>query len=480
MWDSGKVLSGNSIHILYKGRPLKSNSQYRWEVTVWDADGDHCSKTSEFGTALLNEADWKACWIGFNEAPEPIPPKGFFTDPEEGPEMQNSVMHLGRSVLLRKGFEIKKNVRSAKLYITGLGFYEAEINGCRVGNHVLAPAKTPYHKYVLYDSYDVTDMLAEGENAIGIHLGNGWYNPYKQWWNTYRMQWFGYKKAIAQLMITYADGTHDLVVTGKSWKRHLGPVLYNCIYDGEVYDANEEIEGWGTAGFNDDKWADAVEMKSPAPLVSSVMPPIAVVDTLNPVKITEPEKGVRVFDMGQNFAGWVKVILKGEKGSKIKIQFSEELTKDGTLDLTCNENAKATAVYILKGAPEETYEPGFTYFGFRYASITSDTPMPEIISLKGCVAHSGNMPAGRFKCSYPLINKMHHAAVWSQKSNMIGYPMDCPQRDERLGWMGDAQVTAEEAMFNFNMALFYKNWFHGIRENQDEKTGDIPIISPRP
>ena len=480
MWDSGKIKSPQTLHMRYEGKPLKSNTKYFWKVTVWDKNGSKASSSiASFCTVLLNKKDWKAQWIGFNEAPEPVPPRGFYANRKE--EGKDTVNHIGRSVLLRKSFPVKKQVLSARLFVTGLGFYVVSVNGQRVGDHVLSPAKTPYHKYVLYDTYDVIPMLKKGENTLGIHLGNGWFNPYKKWWDDYRMQWFGYKKAIAQLVIKYSDGSADTIVTDKSWKKHLGPVLFNCVYDGEVYDANAQIPGWDSPVFDDSAWQNAVEMRPPCDkLVSSTIPPIRVIDTLECVNNTKPVKGVKVFDLGQNFAGWVKVKLKGTKGTKITIRFSEELKKDGTLDLTCNEHARATAEYVLKGGGTETYEPQFTYFGFQYAEVTSDGEMPEILSLKGCVVHSDNEQTGEFRCSYPLINKMHHATVWSQKSNMIGYPMDCPQRDERLGWMGDAQVTAEEALFNFDMALFYKNWFRGIRENQNGKTGDIPIISPHP
>ena len=482
LWDSGKRLSDTTLHVAYEGKPLKSNSDYFWKIFVWDKNGNQTeSEIATFSTALLNKKEWKAQWIGFNDTPGPVQPKGFYADPKEEKAQKDSVKHNGRSVLLRHGFSIGKKIKRARLYVTGLGFYEAYLNGKRVGNNVLSPAKTPYHKYILYDTYDVTPLLQEGKNALGLHLGNEWYNPYKKWRNTYRMQWFGYKKAIAQLMITYSDGTSETIVTNDNWKVHPGPVLFSCIYDGEVYDANAEVKGWNTPGFDDSAWKNAILMHNPSPaLVSSVMPPICVTDTLSTVKVITTGAGTKVFDFEQNFAGWVRVKMKGKKGTRIKINFSEELKDDNTLDLTCNENAKAVAGYILKGGGEETYEPHFTYFGFQYAEISTDGKMPEIISIKGCVIHSANEQTGKFSCSYPLINKMHHATIWSQKSNMIGYPMDCPQRDERLGWMGDAQVTAEEAMFNFDMALFYENWFRGIRANQDEKTGDIPIISPRP
>lgn len=481
-WDSGKVISDATMHIDYDGLPLESNSKYYWKVKIWDASGvQHESEINSFGTALLSENDWKASWIGANSATEPKPEKGFFMDKNEEEGRADTVHHQGRSVLLRNEFELDKAIESAKLYITGLGFYEAQINGQKTGDFVLATAKTPYHKHILYDTYDVTNQLKQGVNAIGIHLGNGWYDPYKRWWKEYRMQWFGYKKALAQLHVTYQDGSTTIMNSDESWKTTRGPVLFNCVYDGELYDANKEIPGWAMPEFDDSEWSKAVLMDKPAAkLFSHIMPANKIDETRKPVKITEPKPGMKVYDLGQNFTGWVKINMKGEKGDTLKIRFSEELYENGTLNFTCNERAKATVDYVLKGGERETYEPQFTYFGFQFVEITSSGSMPEMIDLEGCVIYSANKTIGQFASGHELINKMHHATVWSQKSNMLSYPMDCPQRDERLGWMGDAQVTAEEAMFNFDMALFYKNWFRGIRANQDEATGDIPIISPRP
>ena len=210
------------------------------------------------------------------------------------------------------------------------------------------------------------------------------------------------------------------------------------------------------------------------------MPAIKVHEIFKPKEIHVSGKNRRVFDMGQNFAGWVKIKTEGTKNTILKIRFAEDIHPDGTVDVTSNENAKATAEYILKGGGIETYETHFSFFGFKYVEITAQNGLLNILSVEGHAVYSDNKPAGSFECDDELVNKIHRATVWSQKSNMLGYPMDCPQRDERLGWFGDAQVTADEAMFNFDMALFYKNWFDGIRQNQDEKTGDIPIISPRP
>ena len=482
MWDSGRFSTRRTTHLEYQGKALASDTPYFWRVEIWDRQGNHFrSETGRFSTALLAESDWKAKWIGANRAPEPKPAKGFFVDAKEESGLKDPVAHNGRSVLLRTEFALDRPIERARVFVTGLGFYELMLNGQRVGDHVLAPAKTPYHKHILYDVYDVTPCLRQGTNAIGVHLGNGWYDPYKKWWKEYRMQWFGYKKALLQLHVTYADGTEQVIVSDEHWRAARGPVLYNCVYDGEVYDANEEKQGWSEPGYDDSAWEPAAIMDKPrAKLLSHTMPPIRVNEVRSPVRVTEPKAAMLVYDLGQNFTGWVRVAMKGAKGTRVHLRFSEELHEDGTLDFTCNEKAKATAEYIMRGNGVEVYEPRFTYFGFQYVEITADPELPTIDELEGCVTFSANRHIGEFECSHPLINKMHHATVWSQRSNMLGYPMDCPQRDERLGWFGDAQVTAEEAMFNFDMALFYRNWLRGIRANQDEASRDIPIISPRP
>ena len=210
------------------------------------------------------------------------------------------------------------------------------------------------------------------------------------------------------------------------------------------------------------------------------MPPIKARELFRPEKIKSGSGGIQVYDMGQNFTGWIRIEAQGKKNNVVKIRFAEDINSDSTIDVTSNENANASLEYIMKGDLTEIYEPAFTFFGFRYVEITSPNASPDIIKISGRAIYTDNPISGQFECGNLLVNKIHKATVWSQKSNMLGYPMDCPQRDERLGWLGDAQVTAEEAMLNFNMALFYENWLEGIRENQDGKTGDIPIISPRP
>ncbi len=482
MWDTGRLESSKTLHHTYAGIALESNTTYYWQVTVWDKDNKSItSDIASFTTTLLNESDWSAEWIGAGPENEPRSEKGFFMHRDEQYTLEDTVVHNGRSVLLRNELTCEKAIETARVFVTGLGFYELYINGDRVGDRVMAPAKTNYRKEVLYDTYDVTSMLKKGDNAVGMHLGNGWFNPYKAWWQDYRMQWFGAKRALLQMHIQYTDGTDKVFVTDKNWKTSPGPITFNCIYDGERYDATLEQPGWAETGFDDSAWQPVNRVEEPGgELLSHRMPPMRVVESRQPVRSWEVKPGVMMYDMGQNFTGWAKVALKGEKGTTIQIRFAEEVYDDSTLNITSNEHADAVAYYTLKGGAKEVYETRFSYYGFQFVEITAEPKLPQIESVQGQVVHTDNELIGSFECSNELINKIHKATVWSQRSNMIGYPMDCPQRDERLGWFGDAQVTAEEAMFNYDMTLFFDNWFSGIRGNQNEKTGDIPIISPRP
>jgi alpha-L-rhamnosidase len=360
----------------------------------------------------------------------------------------------------------------------GLGYYELNINGKRVGDKVLNPAKTNYRKQVLYDVYDVTDQLRSGQNAVGIHLGNGWFNPLKKWWS-WRMQWFGAKRAIFQLYIDFEGGSTKTIISDNSWTTAPGPVVSSCIYDGEIYDANLEKQGWDQPNYDDSDWENVNIVESPGgKMISQMMEPIKVIETIKPVALKNPQPGVYVYDMGQNFAGWARLKVQGKKGVKVVLRYAENLADNGMIDTTSNNKAKSTDTYILKGKGTELYEPFFTYHGFRYVQVTGFPGEPNPDNLEGCVVHSDVEPSGHFSCSSDAINHIHQCILWSQKSNLMGIPTDCPQRDERLGWLGDAHMTAEEAMHNFHMPLFYKNWLGGIQANQDIKTGDIPFISP--
>ncbi len=483
LWDSGPVKSDEAAHVTYAGLPLTSRLSCYWKVRVWDASGklSAWSPPASWEMALLRPEDWQAKWIGSGPPHEPRPPEGFFKSTKELTNLTDKVTVDGRSTLLRKSFVADKPIRRAVVYVTGLGYYEFSCNGQRVGDRVLAPAKSNYRKWVLYDTYDVTTLLREGTNVLGVMLGNGWFNPYKKWWEPYRMQWFGSKCALLQLHLEYADGSTQVIGSDGSWETAPGPVLSSCVYDGEVYDATKELPGWDQLGASDSGWKPANVVEPPGGvLVSQLMPSIKVVEHLKPVAMTNPKPGAYVFDLGQNFAGWVRLTAAGPRGRRITLRYAEDLLPDGNLDITSNERALATDVYVMKGQGTEVYEPRFTFHGFRYVEVTGFPGVPKLADVLGCVVHTACESAGEFTCDNELINRIHRATRWAQRSNLLGYPMDCPQRDERLGWFGDAMVSMEEAMFNFELPLFYRQWLDGVRFNQNEANGDISIVSPRP
>ncbi len=483
LWDSGIVRTGESAHITYEGAPLASGMQCHWKVRIWDDTGtaSRWSDAGQWEMGLLRAEDWTADWIGAGPAREPRPPHGFFRSTNELTSVTGSVQVNPRSVLLRKEVELRQGIRRARAFVTGLGYYELHCNGRRVGDRVLAPAKSNYRKWVLYDTCDLTPFLEPGTNALGLILGNGWFNPAMKWWEPYRMQWFGSPRARLQIHVEYDDGSTSTIGTDGTWKTKPGPILSACVYDGEEYDATQESPGWDKRGHSERDWRTATVVEAPGgALVSHLMPAIRVTQHLRPVGIRTPRPGVHVFDLGQNFAGWVRLRVSGPRGTRVTMRYAEDVHPDGTLDTGSNERALATDVYVLKGEGRETYEPRFTFHGFRYVEITGYPGTPALGDVLGCVVHTACARTGSFASDHGLINRIHEATVWSQRSCMMGYPIDCPQRDERLGWMGDALVTAEEALYNFDVALFQRQWLEGIRFNQNPADGDISIVSPRP
>lgn len=476
IWDSGKVDSGLSNAVSYQGTNLLSNHYYYWKVKVWDNLGNpgEFSKAATFLTSIIDSMLWQAQWIGEGSGKDPQNIQRFYDRPVKG----DSGKYQENSLLLRKKYHFSKPVAKAILHICGLGLYELTINGEVIGNKVLNPAKTNYNKIVLYDTYEVTKFLKNGENVLGVMLGNGWFNPIPKWWS-WRMQWFGEKRAMIQMYVTYGDGSSELVSTDNTWKIAEGPVRKHCIYDGEIYDATKEIKGWNKPGFDDAAWTSAKIINPPhGKLTAQIMPAIKRIEKFKPLSVTYPESNVSLVDFGQNFSGWVHIRLRGAKGDSIHFRYAEDV-KNGKLDPTTNHLALVKDTYIAKGENKETYEPRFTYHGFQYIEISglNYKLLPE--DIEGIVVHSSVEPSGTFECSSAEINKIHKAVVWSQRANLMGYPTDCPQREERLGWMGDAHVTAEEAIYNFDMNLFYCKWLNDIKVNQ-EPGGDIPFIAPRP
>jgi len=480
VWNSEKVNSDQTSAVLYQGTPLQSNRIYYWKVRVWDAYDRPAaySKTAKFITSILDPQLWKAKWIGTGRGKDPSNSQKFYDKPVAVDAEGDSVRYRENSLLLRKEYSFSKPVSEAIVHICGLGLYELTINGKRVGEKVLNPAKTNYTKVVLYDTYDISGFLNNGKNALGIELGNGWFNPQPKWWS-WRMQWFGEKRAFLQMHVTFKDGSTQDITTDDSWKLSEGPVRHHCIYDGEIYDASKEMEGWNRPGFNDSDWKYAKTVNPPpGKLTAQIMPAIQRIEILKPVSVTYPKSNVSLIDFGQNFSGWIRIKVKAHKGDSIVIRYAED-KKDGMLDPTTNHMLKVKDIYIGKDEKEITYEPHFTYHGFQYAEVSGINYQVMPKDIEGVVVHSAVEPIGTFECSNDNINKIHKAVLWSQQANLMGYPTDSPQREERLGWLGDAHITAEEAIHNFDMNLFYTKWLNDIKVNQDP-SGDIPFIAPRP
>ena len=476
LWDSGIVPSEQSTQVTYKGAPLKSNSEYFWQVRVRDESGKlhPFNKAKRFSTAFLEASDWKAKWIGRGSSEETVPK----VDLRIAPNVKQTEADL-RSPLFRKEFTIDRPVRRARLFVAGLGLYEAHLNGERVSNCVLTPIKTDYQKQIFYDTYDVSKELRSGKNALGVMLGNGWFNTPEKWWG-WRMQWYGLPRLILQLEISYMDGSTTTIISDGSWRSSLGPVTFSCIYDGEDYDSRLEQPGWDKQGFNDSHWEQANIVLPPGGILksNSVQAEIAT-ETIHPLTVNEPKPGVYVFDMGRNFAGWARIRAKGSVGTTIKLRFAETVMPDGTLNRNSIGPARTEDNFILKGKGIETYEPHFTFHGFQYVEVTGYPGVPTLNDLEGQFIHNGIKPAGFFECGNDIINRIHFCTVQSQRCNIqMGVPTDCPQRAERQGWGADGWLSAQEAMLNLDMPRLYAKWVSDFHDEQ-LPSGLVGMIAPR-
>jgi len=466
LWDSGVVRSSKQNNIVYAGSDLRSGQQCFWKVCLWHDEGyAEWSKPATFEMGLLHPSDWVAKWICDGKK-QPVTDADFYKD-DPAP-------------LFRKVFSLRKPIKNAKLYITGLGYYEASINGARIGDHVLDPGWTRFEKRTLYSVYDVTSNLQEGENCIGAMLGNGWYNPLPlRLFGTFNLRDYlavGRPKLIAQLHIEYTDGTSEIIGSDETWKVGESPILRNSIYLGEVYDARKEQTGWDKPGFDDSNWRNATLAQSKTGmLVSQSQPPIRVRSQWNAIKQTEPKPKIYIYDLGVNFAGWVSLSLNMPAGTEIKLRYGELLNADGTLNPMTSVAGQIkglrqgtqesiggpgappiawqTDTYIAKGRPE-TYTPRFTFHGCRYLEITGlDAPLP-VKSVTAMALCSDVEDAGTFECSNPMLNNIQEVCRRTFLSNIFSVQSDCPHR-ERLGYGGDIVATSEAFMSNFNMAGFY-------------------------
>lgn len=486
LWNSGKVESDQIAQIVYQGKPLQSMQRSYWKVRVWNQE-DKASSWSEpafWSMGILDKKDWQAGWIG--DEPD-LKQKAYreYLDqysPEKDGALKNVRPVPPPSPMLRKELSLNREVKRALLYASALGYYEMWINGRKTGDQVLAPEWTNYSKRVQYQVYDVTRDLQEGENVLAAVLGDGWYlgmlGPTK-WHADYpRRGFYGNdRRLIGQLVIEYQDGSREIIATDGSWK--INPDGYIIDADnflGQTIDARKIPRGWKEAGFDDRSWNNAfVDASIDKKLEAQKNEPIRVYDTLPPVHIHQKDDKY-IVDFGQNFAGWTRLKIKGEKGDTITLRHGEMLQEDSSLYTANLAAAIQEDHYILSGR-EDIFEPSFTYHGFRYVEISGLTQAPDKEMIRALPVSSDPDITGAFACSNPKLNQLWNNILWTQRSNMTSVPTDCPQRDERMGWMGDAQVFCQTSMFNMDMAAFYTKWLKDIREAQSRR-GTFPDIAP--
>lgn len=456
VWSSEKVSSSQSVMIDYAGLKLSSNTKYIWQVRVWDNQGaaSQWSSSNSFQTALFSVSDWKAKWIvpGFGEAsnrPSPI---------------------------FRKQFASSKKVVSAIANITAHGMYEAQINGQRVGDAYLTPGWTSYATRLQYQTYDVTNLMKTGLNAIGVSLGSGWYRGIIGFSNN--KDFYGKDIALLfQLNITYSDGSKEVVISDDSWKANTGSIEYSEIYNGETVDARKEKVGWATTNFNDEAWLPAkLASFDKVNLIATQNELVKKHEVFKPIKIFTTPKGEKVIDFGQNLVGWVVMKAKGNEGDKITLSHAEVLDKVGNFYTENLRAAKAQNTYVLSGMGVETFEPHFTWQGFRYLRIEGYPGEITADNFYAVALYSDMKTTGDFTSSNTLVNQLQHNIQWGQKGNFLDVPTDCPQRDERLGWTGDAQVFSRTATFNMNVHSFFAKWLKDLAA--DQKEGKVPFVVP--
>lgn len=457
VWESGKVNSDQSVYVPYSGKELVSDQKYFWRVKVWD----NMQKPSDWSginywqTGLFNASDWKAKWIvpGYKE---------------------DSVMRP--SPMFRKQFSSGKAIANATAYISAHGMYEAEINGNRVGDAYLTPGWTAYQQRIQYQSYDVTKLLASGSNVIGVTLGNGWYRGTIGFSNNINT----YGKDISllfQLSIKYTDGSSEVINSDETWKSSTGPIIYSEIYNGETYDARLEKPGWSKTGYDDSQWTGVKTTDfSKDVLVGTYNEPVRKHEVFQPVKFITTPKGEKVVDFGQNLVGWAILKVKGPEGTSITLSHAEVLDKEGNFYTTNLRAAKAQNTYILKGNGEEVFEPHFTWQGFRYVKVEGFPGEIKPENISAVTLYSDMEPTGTFSTSNPLINQLQHNIQWGQRGNFLDVPTDCPQRDERLGWTGDAQAFSRTASFNMNVKNFFTKWLKDLEA--DQVNGAVPFVIP--
>lgn len=496
IWNSGKVKSSRSVWIDYKGKELQSNGLYFWKVRTWTNKGQaDDSQVSQWSMGLFEENDWNAQWIGLDKVM---------------PWDSETQWSRLSARYLRREFPIAKTVKRAMVHVSGLGLYELYINGNKIGNQVLAPAPTDYRKSILYNSFDVTSHIKNGDNALGVTLGNGRFYTMRQNYKTYKINTFGYPKLKLALIIEFTDGTIQKIISDGKWKLNAdGPIRSNNEYDGEEYDANKEFGNWTSAGYDDSKWSAAERVSIPvADLHSQLMPGIQVLKQLPVQHMNWNGNDTLILDFGQNASGWLRIQVLGEKNDTLRMRFAETLKPDGHLYTANLRDARVTDSYILKGDPQgETWAPRFVYHGFRYAEITGLRRNHNSGNSEQSIARQinpNNNPSGihdssstnisrsdfsfevvgdsmantgKVITSDPVLNQVLTNAWWGILSNYKGMPVDCPQRNERMPWLGDRTMGSLGESFLFDNRALYLKWGRDIVEAQ-RQDGCIPDVAP--
>lgn len=466
LWNSGKVSSNQSVQVAYAGAPLQSRTVCYWKVKTWTTQGiSEWSAPAQWSMALLTAKDWQASWIGLDLA--------FPWDSAQSKFSRLSARYF------RKTFTVKPSVKRATAYIAGLGWYELYLNGQRIGNQALAPAPTDYTKSVLYNTYDVTAALQQGDNAIGTILGNGRFFTMRQAYKPQKIRTFGYPKMLLQLEIEYTNGTRETIASDASWKVTTdAPIRTNNEYDGEEYDATKEMPGWNTARFDDHTWLQPELVQAPGGAIRAQLnEKMQVMETLQPRSIKELKPGVFILDIGQNMAGWLQMKVKGPRGTHVTLRFAETLQPDGSLYTANLRDARVTDMYTLKGEGTETWHPAFVYHGFRYAEISNYPGTPTVQDFEGQVIYDNISTTGAFTSSDTTLNQIFNNAYQGIRSNYKGMPLDCPQRNERMPWLGDRATGAYGEAYLFDNAKLYAKWLNDIEESQTPE-GAIPDVAP--
>ena len=484
VWTSGKTNSNQNTHIEYKGPPLKSFTKYYWRILVYDEKGEPSawSTINWFETAMLNHDEWRAKWI---------------SDGSSQPVKEEEYYKQDPMPLFRKEFAVKKSIASARLYISGLGYYEAYLNGKKISDHVLDPGWTTYRKEVLYVVHDISSLIKNGNNVAGVMLGNGWWNPlpFKLFgrWDLRNYQQTGRPCLKAEIHIRYKDGTTDFIGTDENWKTIAGPVVRNNVYLGEHYDARQDIQNWNLPGTTPG-WENAAIVQGPAGLLSVQMQPaIKITKIVQPVAITQPAKDTFIVDMGQNFAGVARIKLSGPAGKKITLRYGEGLFANGSINLMTTvatqikkggikggpgapETAWQEDSYTMKGEGTEVWSPRFTFHGFRYVEITGWPGTPTLKDIEGLRMNSDLQTDGSFACSNEMFNQLHNVIQWTFLSNVFSVQSDCPGR-EKMGYGADMVVSSDAFLYNYNMANFYAKSVKDFA-NEQQADGGITEIAP--